>query len=37
MGGLCRRYLPEFQFTPLDQALQETVDWYIANYNSARK
>lgn len=32
-----RRYLPEFQFTALDRALQETVDWYTANYHTARK
>lgn len=32
-----RSYLPDFQFTPLDQALQDTVDWYIANYDTARK
>ncbi len=35
---LCfRQYLPDFQFTPLDQALQQTVDWYGANYDTVRK
>jgi len=28
---------PEFKFTPFDQALQETVDWFVANYETARK
>ncbi|KAH3739371.1 GDP-L-fucose synthase-like [Dreissena polymorpha] len=32
-----RQYLPEFQFTPFHQAIQETVDWFNANYATARK
>lgn len=31
-----RRFLPNFQFTPFEQAIKETVDWYIKNYNQAR-
>lgn len=31
-----RRYLPDFQFTPFEQAIKETVDWYIKNYDHAR-
>lgn len=31
------RYLPEFTFTPFTQALKETCDWFVANYDSARK
>lgn len=31
-----RRYLPDFQFTPFEQAIKETVDWYIKNYDRAR-
>lgn len=31
-----RRYLPDFQFTPFEQAIKETVDWYITNYYHAR-
>lgn len=31
-----RRYLPDFQFTPFEQAVKETVDWYIKNYDCAR-
>ncbi|GAA5910091.1 GDP-L-fucose synthase family protein [Sporobolomyces salmoneus] len=30
------KYLPDFQFTPFDQALQESVDWFVQNYDSAR-
>ncbi|TKS74947.1 GDP-L-fucose synthase [Collichthys lucidus] len=32
-----RRYLPDFTFTPFNQALKETCDWFVANYDSARK
>lgn len=31
-----RKYLPDFQFTPFDQAIQETVNWYMQNYDQAR-
>ncbi|XP_066153607.1 GDP-L-fucose synthase [Euwallacea fornicatus] len=31
-----RKYLPDFQFTPFSQAIQESVDWYKANHVSAR-
>jgi len=32
-----RKYLPEFQFVPTRQAIKETVEWYIANYETARR
>ncbi|XP_052391055.1 GDP-L-fucose synthase [Carassius gibelio] len=32
-----RKYLPDFKFTPFKQAIQETCDWFVANYDSARK
>ncbi|KFQ19115.1 GDP-L-fucose synthase, partial [Merops nubicus] len=32
-----QRHLPTFQFTPFRQAVQETCDWFSANYASARK
>jgi len=32
-----RRYLPQFQFTPTRQAVRETVQWYVHNYQLARK
>lgn len=31
-----RKYLPDFQFTPFERAIKETVDWYVKNYDSAR-
>ncbi|BGO95104.1 hypothetical protein NBRC10512_006388 [Rhodotorula toruloides] len=31
-----RKYLPDFQFTPFDVALQESVDWFVQNYDKAR-
>uniref|UniRef100_A0A3B3Y4V4 GDP-L-fucose synthase n=1 Tax=Poecilia mexicana TaxID=48701 RepID=A0A3B3Y4V4_9TELE len=32
-----RQYLPDFKFTPFRQALKETCDWFVANYDTARK
>jgi len=32
-----RKYLPEFQFTPIRKAINETVKWFIDNYDIARK
>lgn len=32
-----RKYLPEFQFVPTRQGIKDTVDWYVANYESARR
>ncbi|CAL8270596.1 GDP-L-fucose synthase isoform X2 [Gadus morhua] len=31
------RYLPNFAFTPFEKALKETCDWFVANYDNARK
>eukprot|EP00064_Thunnus_orientalis_P007433 superscaffoldBa00000825_g7453 len=31
-----RRYLPDFTFTPLREAIQMTCDWFVANYDIAR-
>ncbi|KNC47914.1 GDP-L-fucose synthase [Thecamonas trahens ATCC 50062] len=28
---------PDFEFTPFEQAIQESVDWFVANYETARK
>uniref|UniRef100_A0A0R3RW73 GDP-4-keto-6-deoxy-D-mannose-3,5-epimerase-4-reductase n=1 Tax=Elaeophora elaphi TaxID=1147741 RepID=A0A0R3RW73_9BILA len=32
-----RKYLPSFKFTPFETAIKESVDWFVANYDSARK
>ncbi|XP_068193506.1 GDP-L-fucose synthase-like [Antennarius striatus] len=32
-----RRYLPDFTFTPLEEAIKTTCDWFVANYDIARK
>ena len=32
-----RKYLPNFQFTPMSQGIQETVKWFIQNYQTVRK
>jgi len=32
-----RKYLPEFEFVPIKQAIHETVEWFEKNYDTARK
>ncbi|KAG1676605.1 GDP-L-fucose synthase [Nymphon striatum] len=31
-----RKYLPEFKFTPVKQAIKETCEWFVDNYDQAR-
>ncbi|EPB69888.1 NAD dependent epimerase/dehydratase family protein [Ancylostoma ceylanicum] len=31
-----RRCLPDFRFTPFEQAIKESVDWFVKNHESAR-
>lgn len=31
------KYLPDFQFTPFEEAVQESVKWFLDNYEKARK
>jgi len=32
-----RKLLPDFKFTPIDEAIEATVNWFNANYDVARK
>ncbi|XP_072535400.1 GDP-L-fucose synthase-like [Salminus brasiliensis] len=32
-----RKYLPDFTFTPFRKAIKETCDWFVVNYDTARK
>jgi GDP-L-fucose synthase len=32
-----RSYLPDFEFTPFEDGIKETVKWFIENYETARK
>lgn len=32
-----RSYMPGFQFTPFQQAVNDTVQWFKHNYDTARK
>ncbi|KAI8806648.1 hypothetical protein BJ742DRAFT_862902 [Cladochytrium replicatum] len=32
-----KKHLPDFKFTPFQTALQETVEWFVNNYDDARK
>jgi GDP-L-fucose synthase len=32
-----KRYLPDFKYTPIEQGIRQTVNWFINNYDNARK
>mmetsp|Transcript_49958 Transcript_49958/g.99183 ORF Transcript_49958/g.99183 Transcript_49958/m.99183 type:complete len:325 (-) Transcript_49958:44-1018(-) len=32
-----RTYLPEYQFTPIKEGIKKSVDWFVENYEMARK
>ena len=32
-----RSLLPDFKFTPFDEGMKESVEWFVANYDSVRK
>jgi GDP-L-fucose synthase len=32
-----KHYLPDFKFTPIEDGIKETVNWFIKNYENARK
>jgi GDP-L-fucose synthase len=32
-----RQYLPDFKFTPFNEAIKESVKWFVENYENARK
>ena len=32
-----KSYLPDFEFTPLEVGIKETVDWFNQNYPNVRK
>jgi len=32
-----RTYLPEYKFKPIKEGIKESVDWFVANYEAARK
>ena len=32
-----RKYLPEFKFTPFEEGINETVKWFVENYDNTRK
>ena len=32
-----KELLPDFEYTPFEQGIKETVNWFIENYNEARK
>jgi len=29
--------MPDFEYTPFEQGIKETVNWFIENYDEARK
>jgi GDP-L-fucose synthase len=32
-----RKYLPDFKFTTMEDGIKQSVDWFFANYETARK
>eukprot|EP00760_Papus_ankaliazontas_P019043 PhM_4_TR17848/c0_g1_i1/m.69084/K02377/TSTA3, fcl; GDP-L-fucose synthase len=32
-----KKLLPEFKFTPMKEAMKKSVEWFVANYETARK
>ena len=32
-----KTYLPDFKFTPIEEGLKETINWFIENYENTRK
>ena len=32
-----KELLPDFEYTPFEQGIKETVSWFIENYDEARK
>ena len=32
-----RKLLPDYKFTPIDEGIRQTVEWFEANYDAARK
>jgi GDP-L-fucose synthase len=32
-----RSYRPDYEFTSIDDGIQESVDWFVENYESCRK
>ena len=32
-----KSYLPDFEFTPIDIGIKKSVEWFVKNYEKARK
>ena len=32
-----RKHLPDYQFTSIEEGIQQAVDWFVANYETCRK
>jgi GDP-L-fucose synthase len=36
-NSLIKELLPDFEYTPFEQGIKETVSWFKENYENARK
>ena len=32
-----KSYLPDFEFTPIEEGIEKTVNWFVENYEEVRK
>ena len=32
-----KSYLPDFEFTPIEEGIEKTVNWFVENYENIRK
>mmetsp|Transcript_18111 Transcript_18111/g.23715 ORF Transcript_18111/g.23715 Transcript_18111/m.23715 type:complete len:92 (-) Transcript_18111:1231-1506(-) len=36
-NGKLRKYRPDYKFTTIEEGVQKSVDWFLENYETARK
>jgi GDP-L-fucose synthase len=36
-NSIIKSYLPDFEFTKIEDGIKETIEWFISNYENCRK